>query len=118
MEGVNSVVYKARLVFVEVSETSSSSSSDADSVAFVERDGPLVVVKCLITPSQASAEERRSKAYSSMLERQAADYEVLCGLPAHPNIVEVVHQFVGPALLARPFVPVPLLPYFSITKTT
>ena len=103
MEGVNSVVFKCSLCYATPEE---------------QREGPYVVLKCLITATDLTAGDRRSKVYATMLERQAADYDVLTALPCHPNIVAVLHHFVANALLPRPFVPQPLLPYFAATQTT
>ena len=110
MEGVNSVVFLCDTVHVDIPVD--------DSAALVERVGDRVVLKCLMTPTQVLASDRRSKVYANMLERQAADHVVLTGMPPHPNVVPVLHHFVAPALLVRPFVPLPLLEYFSVTQTT
>ena len=103
MEGANSVVFKCLMLEARPGQ---------------EREGPYVVLKCLITPTDLSRGQRRTKAYETMLERQAADYDILMAIPCHPNIVPVLHHFVANALLPRPFVPQPLLPYFAVTATT
>ena len=103
MEGVNSVVFKCLVMEARPGQ---------------EREAPYVVLKCLITPTDLSRGQRRTKAYETMLERQAADYDILMAIPCHPNIVPVLHHFVANALLARPFVARPMLPYFGLSKTT
>ena len=108
MEGVNSVVFLCRMLQVTAD----------DSGALSETEGALAVLKCLITPTQILGDERRSRVYASMLERQATDHEVLAGMPPHPNIVALLHHYASSALLPRPFVPPGLLQYFAVTKTT
>ena len=82
------------------------------------KQGPYVVLKSLITTTTLAADQTRTQMYDNMLEHQAADYDVLMAMPCHPNIVPVLHHFVANALLPRPFVPQPLLPYVAVTATT
>ena len=82
------------------------------------KQGPYVVLKCLITTTELAADQTRTAVYNNMLEHQAADYDVLMAMPCHPNIVPVLHHFVANALLPRPFVARPMLPYFGLSKTT
>lgn len=114
LEGTSAVVFKARILYV----TRQAPQGAAVEPTQVEWEGPLVVLKCLMSNVQLRVGQHRSKAYTNMLRRQAADYQVLTGLPPHPNVVEVVHHFVAPALLLRPFVGTAWLEYFSMTRTT
>ena len=88
--------------------------------AEVEWDGPEVVLKGILSLSPPTVEQRTTPVdvLATMLGQQAAEFEVLCGLPPHPNIVEVVHFFEAPAMLLRPFVADVRLPYTSVSKTT
>ena len=107
-QGANSVVYKCRVVYVA-----------REGGAQVEWEGPVVVLKGIVTSSTISAGPQTLDAvHKAMLRQQAADHEVLSCLPPHPNIVEVVHFFEAPAMLLRPFVADVRLPYTSVSKTT
>ena len=103
MEGANSVVFKCLMLEARPGQ---------------EREGPYVVLKCLVTTTELAANQTRTAVYDNMLEHQAADYDVLMAMPCHPNIVPVLHHFVANALLPRPFVAKPRLPYFGLSKTT
>ena len=108
LQGANSVVYKCRVVYVA-----------REGGKQVEWEGPDVVLKAIITSSAISTGPQTLDAvHKTMLRQQAADHEVLSGLPPHPNIVEVVHFFEAPAMLLRPFVADVRLPYTSVSKTT
>lgn len=109
LSGANSVVFKARVMYVALT---------AGTGRQVEWEGPVVAVKGLVTPISLPPGESSSHFHERMLKEQAADYQVLLGLPSHPNIVELVHHFEAPALLLRPFVGTHLLPFLSISKTT
>ena len=84
----------------------------------VSEEVDTVVLKGLVTPWSLPPGESSTRVHEAMLKEQAADYEVLLGIPPHVNIVEVLHHFEAPALLLRPFVGAPLLPYLSLSKTT
>ena len=88
--------------------------------AEVAWDGPEVVLKGVLPYSPGTVEQQTTPVdvLATMLGQQAAEFEVLCGLPPHPNIVEVVHFFEAPAMLLRPFVADVRLPYTSVSKTT
>lgn len=109
MEGANSVVFKSCIVYV---------TRDRGSGKQVEWQGPTVVLKGLVTPTQVPPDGVSAQIHATMLRRQAADHQVLCGLAPHPNIVEVVHHFAAPALLLRPFVGEGWLSLLSLSKTT
>ena len=110
LAGANSVVFKC----ASLSVTRDFASGEQ----VVEEGGEPLVLKGLVTPWTLPPGETSSRVHESMLKHQAADYEVLIGMPPHANIIEVVHHFEAPALLLRPFVGPPLLPYLSLSKTT
>lgn len=103
LDGVNSVVFKSRVVYA----TRLPGSGDQ-----VEWDGPTVVLKGCMTVCQRQG--MSLAAISAKLRGQFShEHEVLTSLPLHPNIVELVHHFESQALLLRPFAAVPMLPYFE-----
>ena len=111
MEGANSIVYKARIVYATRQYDATGELKQ------VEWEGPVVVLKALRSALELQVDETSSAKHEEMLQKQAADYEVLKGMPPHPNIVEVVHHFAASSLLMRPFVEEVWLPYLA-SKTT
>ena len=109
LQGANSIVLKCGVVYATRLLASGLQ---------VEWEGPEVVLKGLVTPMPIPPGETSSQIHRNLIREQAADYEVLSQLPVHVNIVEIVHHFEAPALLLRPFVATPLLPYLCLSKTT
>lgn len=103
-QGANSFVFKSRVVYATRMPGSGKQ---------VEWDGPTVVLKGCVTPLPRPEASALADISAELRRRSSREHDVLTSLPLHPNIVELVHHFESQALLLRPFVAVPWLPFFE-----